>query len=159
MSSLAAGTLRSKGGAMPSIRILVVDDHELIRRNMCKLLSTQPDFDVVCEAASGYEAIRKAGEHQPHVVLLDLSIPELNGLMAAPLIKRAAAEAQILIVTSHDNLFFVCEAFRAGAQGFLSKNDLCTELIAAVRQVHARQKFVSIKLRSMADRPGGYLAL
>jgi DNA-binding NarL/FixJ family response regulator len=135
---------------MTSIRILVVDDHELVRRNICNILTLDPDLDVVCQASSGYEAIRKSEELQPDVILLDISLPELNGLMATPLIKKVSPKAEVLIVTSHDNLFFVREAFAAGAQGFLSKSDVSAELISAVRQVHSKKRFVSKNMMAVA---------
>lgn len=136
---------------MSSIRILVVDDHELVRRSICKLLIAEPDFDVVSEATTGYEAVRKAEEHRPSVVLLDIGLPELNGLLAAPLIKRVAPEAEILMITNHDNVFFVREAFSAGARGFLSKSDLSSELIAAVRDVHSKKEFIGSNLRDLVN--------
>ena len=144
---------------MTSIRILIVDDHELVRRSICKLLTTQPDLDVVCEASDGYEAVHKAEAYQPHVVLLDIGIPEVNGLVATPLIKKVAPNAEILIVTSHDHLFFVHEAFAAGARGFLSKTDLAAELISAIRDVHSKKKFVSKHLKGAAiDHRSGEVA-
>ena len=131
---------------MTPIRILVVDDHELVRVYMCNLLRAEPDLEVVGQAATGYEAIHMAEKQQPDVVLLDISMPELNGLMATPLIKKVAPRVEILIVTSHDNLFFVREAFTAGARGFLSKSNIPHELVGAVKQVHSKKKFVSKNL-------------
>jgi DNA-binding NarL/FixJ family response regulator len=127
---------------LTTIRILVVDDHELVRRHIGTVLSTECDLNVVGHASGGHEAIRKAEEHQPDVVLLDLNLPELNGLLAAPLIKKVAPNTEILVVTSHHSLFFVRAAFKAGARGFLSKDDIYPELVGAVRQVHAKQRFV-----------------
>ncbi|HYK51096.1 MAG TPA: response regulator transcription factor, partial [Terriglobales bacterium] len=76
------------------------------------------------------------------VVLLDLNLPGLNGLQAAPLIKKVAPNTEILVVTSHHSMFFVRAAFKAGARGFLSKEGIYPELVSAVRQVHAKQTFV-----------------
>ena len=144
---------------MTSIRILVVDDHEFVRRHICTLLSTAPDLNVVGQASGGYEAVDKAQEHQPNVVLLDIGLPELNGLLAAPLIKKVAPNAEVLFVTSHQDVFFVREAFGAGARGFLSKDDIAAELICAVRQVYSRRKFVSKNLRAVPGVPAGEAAL
>jgi DNA-binding NarL/FixJ family response regulator len=127
---------------LTTIRILVVDDHELVRRHIRTVLSTERDLELVGHASGGHEAIRKAEEHQPDVVLLDLNLPELNGLLVAPLIKKVAPNTEILVVTSHHSLFFVRAAFKAGARGFLSKEDIYPELVGAVRQVHAKQSFV-----------------
>jgi len=134
---------------LTAIRILLVDDHELVRRTFFDLLHAQPDLEVVGEAASAFEAIRKAEEHQPDVVLLDISIPELNGLQAAPLIKKVAPTAEILFVTQYDNPFFVREAFASGGRGFLTKMDAGSELLSAVRMVHLKRKFTS---RSITKR-------
>jgi two-component system, NarL family, response regulator NreC len=128
---------------LPSIRILVVDDHDVVRRNLCDLLTTEPDLAVVDEAVSGHEAVDKAQKLQPNVILLDISMPELNGLVATRLIKKVAPDSEILIVTSHRELFLVREAFIMGARGFLCKSDVPTELIGAVRQVYSKQKFLS----------------
>jgi DNA-binding NarL/FixJ family response regulator len=125
-----------------SIRVLIVDDHELVRRHICTVLGTEPDVEVVGQAGSGIEAVHQAAEHQPDVVLLDLNLPELNGLLAAPLIKQAAPGVEILVVTSHHSMYFVRAAFNAGARGFLSKSDIYPELVFAVRQVHAKHRFV-----------------
>lgn len=129
------------------IRILVVEDHEMVRSNLCVLLEAQPDFSVVAQVSSGLDAVRKAQEFQPDVVVLDLGIPEVNGIHATPLIKNVAPKAEILIVTQFDDWFFARQAFSAGARGFLTKTDLTSELILAVRQVHAKRQFVSEGLR------------
>ncbi|HXU18522.1 MAG TPA: response regulator transcription factor [Terriglobales bacterium] len=135
---------------MPAIRILLVDDHQLIRRNLCNLLATDPEFNVISQASSGFEAVRKAQECQPDVILLDVSIPDLNGLHAAPLIKRTAPDAEILFVTQYDNPFFVRQAFAAGARGFLIKSDAGAELLTAVRTVHLKKRFISRSINKAA---------
>lgn len=133
---------------MPVIKILIVDDHELIRRYIAGILATECDFDVVGQAGDGMEAVRRAEECQPDVVLLDIGLPGLNGLQAVPLIKRVSPKAEILMVTSHDHPFFVREAFDAGARGFLAKSDVAAELINAVCNVHLRKQFLSQTVRS-----------
>lgn len=131
------------------IRILVVDDHEILRRNICNLLMTEMDLDVVSQASTGREAVARAEQHQPHVVVMDISMPELNGLAAAPLIKKVAPSAEILIVTGHATPSVLREAFGAGARGFLSKNDIATDLIQAVRAVHSQQQFLSTAVKNL----------
>lgn len=131
---------------MSHIRILIVDDHEMVRRSVTTLLSTESGFDVVGYACTGLEAVRRAEQHQPDVVLLDISLPELNGLQATPLIKRVAPATEIVIVTNHDNPFLVREAMRLGARGFVSKSEMFAELITAVVEVYAKRPFVSKKL-------------
>jgi DNA-binding NarL/FixJ family response regulator len=136
---------------LPGIKILIVDDHELIRRYIAGILATTCDFDVVGQAGDGMEAVRRAEQCQPDVVLLDIGLPGLNGLQAVPLIKRVSPRAEILMVTSHDHPFFMKEAFDAGARGFLAKDDVSNELVAAVGDVHSRKRFVSRRLRDESD--------
>jgi len=133
------------------IRILVADDHELVRLGIRSLLNGQPDFLVVCEASDGVDAVTKAKQYQPDVVLLDISMPQLNGLAAAPVIREVAPHAQILIVTDHDIPAFVRLALAAGARGFIPKTDLGKDLAIAVRQVYAGSSFVCERLRVAAE--------
>ena len=134
---------------MNLICILVVDDHEILRRNICNLLMTEMDLDVVSQASTGREAVARAEQHQPHVVVMDISMPELNGLAAAPLIKKVAPSAEILIVTGHTTPSVLQEAFGAGARGFLSKDDIATDLIQAVRAVHSQKQFLSTAVKDL----------
>jgi DNA-binding NarL/FixJ family response regulator len=97
----------------------------------------------VAQARDGFDAVRMAEEAQPDVVLLDISLPGLNGFQAAPLIKQVAPQAELLFVTLHDNPSFVREAFSAGALGFITKTDVPSQLAAAVEAVHMKTKFVS----------------
>ena len=110
---------------------------------------TEMDLDVVSQASTGREAVARAEQHQPHVVVMDISMPELNGLAAAPLIKKVAPSAEILIVTGHATPSVLREAFGAGARGFLSKNDIATDLIQAVRAVHSQQQFLSTAVKNL----------
>jgi len=143
---------------LPGIRLLVVEDHELVRRNLCALLNAQPDMTVVCEASDGLDAVRKAEEFQPDVVLLDIGIPELNGLHATGLIKKAAPNVEVLIVTQYEEQFFARHAFAVGARGFLPKAGATAELVAAVRQVYSKKPFLSSRVspesRAAAEEPG-----
>jgi len=139
---LLHGALAAKGGRhLPPIRILVVDDHQLVRRGICRVLRQQPDFHIVGEASDGAEAITKAKEHQPDVVVLDIAMPELNGLAATPAIKKVAPQAQVLIVTDYDSPEYASLAFGVGARGFIPKSDITRELAAAVRKVNRGESF------------------
>jgi len=129
------------------IRVLVVDDSQLIRETLSAILSKHSDFVVVAEASNGWEAADKARQFQPDVVLLDLSMPELNGFQAAPLIMNAAPAAAILIVTQHNHPFFMREAFAVGAVGFLDKGDAGLELHRAVNDVFLKKTFISKSLQ------------
>jgi DNA-binding NarL/FixJ family response regulator len=132
---------------LAAIRVLIVDDNELVRRGICDLLTSERDLEVICEASTGYEAIRKAEEHRPDVVVLDISMPELNGLQATPLIKKVAESAEILIITNHSDLYFVRASFATGARGFLLKDDISTDLITAIKTAYEKKTFVSRTIR------------
>lgn len=127
-------------------RILVVDDHEVVRREFCALLRAQPDLDVVCDVANGEDAVRKAAELQPDVILLDISLPGLDGFTTARLIREVVPTAEILFVSQHDTLQMVREALRAGGRGYVVKLDAIEELVAAVRSVSQRKQFISARL-------------
>ena len=132
------------------IRILVVDDAQLVRKRLCLILAEHPEFQVVAEASSASEAIEKAKQYQPDVVLLDIAMRELNGLHATPLLKRVASQTEILIVTQYHNRFFVREAFAAGARGFLRKSDAGAELVTAVTDVFSKKTFISKSLQPLS---------
>jgi len=138
---------------MPVISVLVVDDIQLIRDRLSAILSESSEVVVVGEASNGWEAVEMARKHQPDVVLLDISMPELNGLQAAPLIKQAAPAAQILMVTQHNSHFFVRAAFAVGVLGFMEKKDAGTELLKAVKDVFSKKTFVSKGLQFALDSP------
>jgi DNA-binding NarL/FixJ family response regulator len=133
------------------VRILVVDDHEIVRRKICNLLLSQSDFEVVSQAATGLEAIKQAQQFQPDVIVLDISMPELNGLAATPLIGKVAPNSKILIISNHDHATLVREAFSAGALGFLSKSDLGGEIVLAVRKLSNNETFLSKSLALSLD--------
>jgi DNA-binding NarL/FixJ family response regulator len=129
-------------------RILVVDDHDIVRREFCTLLGAQAGFEVVSEAADGEEAVQSAKALQPDVILLDISLPNLDGFAAARLIKEVAPTAEILFVSQHDTLQMVREALRAGGRGYVSKLDAAEELVSAVRAVRQKKQFISARLAS-----------
>ena len=135
------------------ISVLVVDDSQLIRKRLSTILFESSEAVVVAEASNGWEAIEKARKYQPDVVLLDISMPELNGLQAAPLIKGAAPAAQILIVTQHNSQFFLRAAFAVGVLGFIEKGNAGTELLKAVKDVFSKKTFVSKSLQPSFNCP------
>jgi DNA-binding NarL/FixJ family response regulator len=118
-----------------SIRVLVADDQSMVRAGFRMLLSGEPDLEVVAEASTGLEAVHQAARHQPTVVLMDIRMPELDGLEATRRIIAADAAARILILTTFDLDEYVYEALRAGASGFVLKDDSPEQLIAAIRTV------------------------
>jgi len=132
------------------IRILVVDDHEIIRREFCALLRAQAGFVVISDVANGEEAIRKAKELQPDVVLLDISLPRLDGFAVARHVRKFVPSAEILFVSQHDTRQMVREAMRAGGRGYVIKLDAAAELVPAVRAVSERKQFISRRLAASA---------
>jgi DNA-binding NarL/FixJ family response regulator len=117
------------------LRILVADDHELMRRGISGLLHSQHSWKVVAEAANGLEAVAKARKLRPDVAIVDIEMPELDGLEAIRQIRKAVPSTKILTLTMHDSGRIVRRALEAGARGFVRKSDLPRELINAVRDV------------------------
>ena len=118
----------------PIIRVLVVDDSEIVRRGICQILQSETDIEVVCEAADGADALCKVREHRPHIVLLDITMPVMNGFEAARRIKREFPLTLILVVSLSESAQFTREAIAAGASGYVVKSNACTELIPMLRK-------------------------
>jgi len=118
-----------------TIRVLVVDDQAMVRAGFRLLLADEPDIEVVAEASNGLEAVAEAARVRPHVVLMDIRMPELDGLEATRRILAAEPSSRILILTTFDLDEYVYRALQAGASGFVLKDDPPEQLIAAVRTV------------------------
>ncbi len=99
------------------LRVLVVDDSEIVRRSICQVLQSQADIEIICEASGGAEAVRKVRVHRPDVVLLDITMPAMNGFDAARRIKHEFPSTLILVVSQFDSAPFAREAIAAGASG------------------------------------------
>jgi DNA-binding NarL/FixJ family response regulator len=134
---------------MAGLRILIVDDEKAVRTALGRLLSTRGEWVVVGEATDGAEAIGKAKELKPDVVIMDLTLPELNGLAATPEIKKALPSAEILIFTQHESSQMVREAQNAGASGYLLKSQ-ANWLVTAVEAIGQHQSFFEGKNLSKA---------
>jgi DNA-binding NarL/FixJ family response regulator len=119
----------------PNIRILVADDHAVVREGIRHVLATQHGFNIAGEAASGADAVRLAGECDPDVVVLDVSMPGGTGLEVIGEVRRVAPDARVLILSVHDEAEYVLQAVRAGAHGYLRKDSSPAELRDAVRAV------------------------
>lgn len=129
---------------MASVRILVADDHEVVRRGVCALVESHAGWEVCCEVGDGRQAVAKTAELRPDIVILDVGMPRLNGLEAARQILRADPRQRILVLTMSNAEQVVQEALKAGARGFLSKSDAAEEVIFAVDAlVHDRTYFNS----------------
>lgn len=125
-----------------AIRILIVDDHPVVRDGLVAILSTQTDFDIVGEAGSGSEAIRLAGELDPDIVLLDLEMPGLDGVAALQQMRVAHPGRRVIVFTAFDSDERIVEALRAGAQGYLLKGVPRQELFDAIRVVHGGESLL-----------------
>ena len=126
-----------------SIRVLVADDQSMVRAGFRMLLSGEPDIEVVAEAGTGLQAVSQAARFAPTVVLMDIRMPELDGLEATRRILAADPAARILILTTFDLDEYIYEALRAGASGFVLKDDPPEQLIAAIRTVAAGDALLS----------------
>ena len=116
------------------LRVLVVDDSEIVRRGICQILQSQVDIEVVCEAANGADAVRKVREHRPHVVLMDITMPVMNGFEAARRIKHEFPSTLILVVSQFESAPFAREAIAAGASAYIVKSNASAELIPILRK-------------------------
>jgi two-component system response regulator NreC len=119
-----------------SIRILVTDDHAVLRAGLTALLNAEADFTVVGEAADGGEALRIAQAVQPDVILLDINMPGVNGLDALPLLRQATPKSRILVLTMHDDITYLRQVLRAGGAGYVLKQAADKELLSAIRTVY-----------------------
>jgi DNA-binding NarL/FixJ family response regulator len=119
------------------IRILVADDHPMLREGLVTVLSTQPDFDVVGEAADGSEVVRLAERLLPDVILLDLEMPGMDGVAALEKLRESGSEARTVVFTAYDTDERILGSLRAGARGYLLKGASRAELFDAVRTVHS----------------------
>ena len=134
---------------MSPVRILIADDHELVRKGIAAQISQYPHWEVVAEATNGRDAVELAQRLRPHLVVLDLSMPELNGLAAASRIRALLPEARILILTVHDSEQIVREVLAAGAQGYVLKSDAGRILMAALQTLLDGGTFFTPKVGRM----------
>jgi DNA-binding NarL/FixJ family response regulator len=125
------------------IRVLVADDHALVREGIRHVLDAEPGIDVVAEAANGRDAVALAMQHQPDVVVLDITMPEETGLKAAARLRELLPSAKVLLLSMHDHVEYVREGMRIGTHGYILKDSAGEELRAAIRAVHAGGTFFS----------------
>jgi DNA-binding NarL/FixJ family response regulator len=125
------------------IRILAVDDHPIFRQGITSLLADQPDMQLVAEACDGREAIQQFRAHRPDITLMDLQMPQMNGLDAAIAIRGEFPEARIIVLTTYAADVQVLRALKAGARAYLLKNLLHKELLETIRAVHFGKKTLS----------------
>lgn len=117
---------------MGLVRILIVDDHELVRRGVRSILVTRPEWEICGEASDGSDAVEKARDLKPDVVLLDITMPHMNGLDAARIIRRDVPRAKVIILSQYEGAEMRSRALEAGAQGYVSKSDASRQLLMAI---------------------------
>ena len=128
---------------MTSLRIMIVDDHAVVRRGVRALLAAEPGWEIVGEATTGREAVEMARRLQPDVIVMDISLPELNGLDAARQILKDTPRTEILMLTMHHSEQLAKDALQAGARGYILKSDADQSLISAVHSLREHKPFLS----------------
>src|SRR6202051_688566 len=131
------------------LRILVADDHELVRRGIRALLRVRRGWTVVGEAINGREAVEKANRLKPDIAILDISMPDLDGLQATRRIREEVPTTKVIVLTMHDSDQMVRRVLDAGALGYVLKSDLATQLVKAVKQVSAGNQFLTPRISDM----------
>ena len=140
---------------MPPVRLLVADDHEIVRKGLRTVLETRPGWEVAAEASDGREAVEKAIEVKPHVAILDISMPSMNGLEAAQKILKYVPQTKILILSIHDSDVMVHNILQAGVRGYLLKSDATRDLVTAVDALLRNKTFFTPRVGQMVLE--GYL--
>ena len=141
------------------IRVLAVDDHPLLREGIAGLIADESDMTLVAEAANGREAIAQFRAHRPDVTLMDLQMPEMNGVEATAAIRAECPNARVVVLTTYAGDAQVALALKAGASGYLLKNSIRTELLTTIRAVHSGRKVLSPDVTfAMANRAADTLS-
>ncbi len=125
------------------IRILLADDHAVVRQGFKMILAAQPDMEIVGEAGNGREAVDLAGQLQPDVIVMDVAMPELNGIEATRRVADLSPRSRVLALSMHKDSVYVREILRAGARGYLLKDSISSDLLAAVRAVARGEGYLS----------------
>lgn len=134
-----------------TIRVLVADDHTLLREGLRALLAAHPDIVVVAEVGDGREALRRTEELKPDVLVMDVSMPGLNGIEAAQMVRARFPHTQVVMLSMHSSTEHLFRALRAGALGYVLKESAGTEVIAAVQAAHAGRRYLSPALGDVSD--------
>ncbi len=136
-------------GSLEKIRVLIADDHTILRAGLKIMLNAQPDIETIGEASDGKQAITEAERLAPDVVIMDITMPECNGIEATRQIKRMFPDVRVLILTMHENEEYLFETLRAGAAGYMLKEAADTELISAIRVVSSGRFYLAPSAQSM----------
>jgi len=138
------------------IQIMVVDDHHIVRQGLVALIATLPDMKVIAEASDGLQAVELYRKHRPDITLMDLRLPNMNGVDAIAQIRSQAPEARIIVLTTFDGDEDIYRALQAGAKGYLLKGMNADELMDAIRTVHAgKSRIPAVVAERLAERMGG----
>lgn len=133
---------------MDKLRVLIADDHKIIRDGLKGVINAEPDMEVVGEAGDGQEAWQKAKELQPHIVIMDISMPKLSGIKATENLKRECPQIKVIALTAREDKSYIGQALRAGASGYVLKLAAAEELINAIRVVAAGGSYLDETLAS-----------
>jgi two-component system response regulator NreC len=133
-------------------RVLIVDDHAFIRRGVQTILHPYPEWEFCGEAENGKDAIRLADELKPEIIIMDVSMPGLNGIEATRAIRKSQPEVKVVLLTLHESAELLRSAFRAGARGYLLKTDAEQELVKALSVVAGEGAYISPKMDSEVVR-------
>lgn len=142
--------------ARPPLRILVADDHAIVRQGLTLLIDSQPDMEVVAQAADGKAALERADSVKPDIVVMDISMPGMNGLVATRTLKQLQPDAIIVILTRHGDDAYLQELLGAGADGYVLKQSAASELLQAIRATAARGQYLDSALTARVT--AGFLA-
>jgi DNA-binding NarL/FixJ family response regulator len=138
-----------------AIRVLAADDHAVLRHGIASLVNAQPDMELIAEAATGHEAIKQFRQHLPDITLMDLQMPDINGIEALIGIRSEFPDARVIVLTTYAGDVQVVRALRAGARGYLLKGSVHTDLVETIRAVHAGQKRVPAEIAAeLAEHTG-----
>ncbi len=165
-ADLWTASILDAAAGVRDMRILLVDDHEIIRRGIRSLLAVEPDYEICGEAVDGLDAVKKAKELAPDLIIMDVSMPGLNGLEATRTIRSTMPRCEVVILTQHDSSQMIEKAFEAGARGYVVKTSIARDLLKAVAEVGRHETFVdpaipvagnnaSRDLKELLQRAGG----
>ena len=133
---------------MDTIRVMIADDHAILRAGLRSLLALQEDMELIAEAIDGQDAVNKAEENKPDVLLMDITMPGMNGIEALKHVRKVSPESRVLILTMHDDHAYLRSVLAAGGSGYLVKRAADTELLAAIRTVHQGRSYIDVGLEN-----------
>ena len=135
---------------MPPLSILIADDHAVVRAGLRTLLESRPSWQICAEAADGRDAVEKAAKHKPHIAILDIGMPLLNGVESARQIRKSSPSTEILILTMHESDDLVQQVVEAGARGYILKDEADRVLLDAVQALSQHKPFFSVRVSEAA---------